>query len=212
MEIPVPKKRNPRMPEAPGLTTRKANATTKPAVRAGLVKEVPTVRCTAEEMQEARVADAEQQISDQEHRLTSLARVASIEDSLRADDDAYTQNANHPLDPQYPTKPEEQEELEGNTGAIFSAIAQDCLTSEQTAHLDLRGGRDSSPEEDFEPLESENDDSDSQEEDSDSEPSRGRTRSLPPKKRRHIRRLLARNPKLNLHAEMLRLRVVLQIG
>ncbi|KAF8170856.1 hypothetical protein K438DRAFT_1982417 [Mycena galopus ATCC 62051] len=91
---PAPKRRR-NVPDAPGLTTRSANKSIRPAEVAGLVN----TRRSSEQKAADDAREAEEKELAEQEEDEKLARIAAIEDKQHQEDLEYRQNGNHPVDP-----------------------------------------------------------------------------------------------------------------
>jgi hypothetical protein len=135
MEMPAPKpKRN--HPDAPWLNTCTKNFDTHPARDAGVAK---STRRTAAQMEEARLADEQQEAKAQQQKERALARVTAIEDEQRSHDQTYAEAANHPVDPPRPvTRPIRKESASTSQDKGISHFRSPPLVS-NTLKLQARG-------------------------------------------------------------------------
>ncbi|KAJ7312725.1 hypothetical protein DFH08DRAFT_943516 [Mycena albidolilacea] len=112
MSMPAPR-RSPRVPDAPGLKTRSENANKHPGNAPG-VKGQP--RRTPAQMEEARTVAAKEAEKAEAAQKAVLERVARIEDKQNADDDTYSENADHPPSSDYQALSSDYQEMDDSSG------------------------------------------------------------------------------------------------
>ncbi|KAJ7367075.1 hypothetical protein DFH08DRAFT_929746 [Mycena albidolilacea] len=111
MSMPAPR-RSHRVPDAPGLKTRSENANKHPGNAPG-VKGQP--RRTPAQMEEARTVAAKEAEKAEAAQKAVLERVARIEDKQNADDDAYSENADHPPSSDYQALSSDYQEMDDSS-------------------------------------------------------------------------------------------------